>query len=156
MEDLVPIIIDYLTLGDMTRLYEALCDRGTRVPSELHHVLYTRLNLTCSNSHISRARTWSRNISSHMTHSKTRCRECGAHCRRLSHVCFDCARDPRSYRSMVSRNDLRKTPSGWNIKERILLRALSTIRVVTITKNGGYMYWRREAEESLARVLMSS
>lgn len=145
--ELVPLFVDWLTLGDLARLHEALCDRETDVPLELRHVLRTRL---CLVHHPSSTRPFARLLSSYMNHSKTRCRECGTGCRRQSRVCFTCAGDARSYRAMVSRNDLRTTPDGWRIKERRLLQALSTIRVVTSTSTGAYLYWRRDALNALA------
>jgi len=51
---------------------------------------------------------------------------------------------------MVSRNDLRTTADGWRIRERRLLQALSTIRVVASTSTGAYLYWRRDALNALA------
>ena len=40
---IVPLLVDWLTLGDLVRLHEALCDRDSDVPLELRHVclLYT-------------------------------------------------------------------------------------------------------------------
>lgn len=145
---LVPLLVDWLTLGDLARLHEALCDRETDIPLELRHVMRARLGL--SRPPPTHARPFARLLSSYMNECKTRCRECGVHCRRLSRVCFECASDARSYRAMVSRNDLRTTPDGWRIKERRLLQALSTIRVVTSTSTGAYLYWRRDALNALA------
>ena len=148
MEAIVPLLVDWLTLGDLARLHEALCDRETDVPLETRHVLRARLGLSRPPS--THARTFARLLSSYMNQSKTRCRECGRSCRRLSRVCFECAGDARSYRAMVSRNDLRTTPYGWRIKERRLLQALTTICVVTCTSTGAYLYWRRDALNALA------
>ena len=145
---LVPLLVDWLTLGDLARLHEALCDREADVPFELRHVLRARLGLVHPPS--SHAHSFARLVSSYMNHSKTRCRECGAHCRRVSRVCFECTGDPRSYRAMVTRNDLRAATNGWRIKERRLLRALSTVRVVASTSTGAYLYWRRDALHALA------
>lgn len=145
---LVPLLVDWLTLGDLVRLHEALCDREVNVSLEMRHVMRARLGLVRPPPH---SYSLSQILSSYMSHSKTRCCECGTACRRTSRVCFDCADDVCSYRSMVSRDDLRITNDGWRIKERRLLRALSTVRVVTRTSAGAYLYWRREAEQSLAR-----
>jgi hypothetical protein len=145
---LVPLLVDWLTLGDLARLHEALCDREANVPRELRAVLRARLGLVRPPS--IHPGPFARLLSSYMNHSKTRCHECGVHCRRVSRVCFNCAGDVRSYRAMVSRNDLRTTPDGWRIKERRLLQALSTIRVVTSTSTGAYLYWRRDALNALA------
>ena len=144
---LVPLLVDWLTLGDLARLHEALCDREADVPFELRHVLRARLGLVHppSSTH-----PFTRLLSSYMNRSKTRCRECGVHCRRLSRVCFECAGDVRSYRAMVARKDLRTTSDGFRIRERRLLQALSTIRVVTSTSTGAYLYWRRDALNALA------
>lgn len=145
----VPLLVDWLTLGDLVRLHEALCDREVNVPLELRHVVRARLGLVRPPS-LSPC-PFASLLSSYMSHSKTRCCECGVHCRRVSRVCFDCAGDARSYRAMVSRNDMRTTPDGWRVKERRLLQALSTIRVVTSTSTGAYLYWRRDALNALAR-----
>jgi hypothetical protein len=149
---LVPLLVDWLTLGDLVRLHEALCDREANVPRELRAVLRARLGLLHLPGllHPWSTKPFARLLSSYMNKSKTRCRECGMHCRRLSYVCFECAGDARSYRAMVSRNDLRTTPDGWRIRERRLLQALTTIRVVTSTSTGAYLYWRREALDALA------
>ena len=148
----VPLLVDWLTLGDLVRLHEALCDREVNVPLELRAVLRARLGLLHLPGilHPWSTTPFARLISSYMNHSKTRCCECGAHCRRVSRVCFDCAADARSYRAMVSRNDLRTTPDGWRVKERRLLAALSTVHVVTRTGTGAYLYWRRDALNALA------
>lgn len=145
---LVPLLVDWLTLGDLARLHEALCDRDVDVSLELRHVMRVRLGLVRHPSN--HTHPFARILSSYMNHSKTRCHECGAYCRRMSRVCFDCAGLSTSYRAMVSRNDLRITSDGWRIKERRLLTALSTIRVVTSTSTGAYLYWRRDALHALA------
>lgn len=145
---LVPLLVDWLTLGDLVRLHEALCDREVDVPLELRHVMRVRLGLARPPS--PHPRPFARILSLYMSDSKSRCCECGTACRRISHVCFECADDAHSYRAMVSRNDLRTTNDVWRIKERRLLAALSTIRVVTRTGAGAYLYWRREAEQALA------
>lgn len=149
---LVPLLVDWLTLGDLVRLHEALCDREVDVPLELRVVLRTRLDLRNVPGTIYpwSTKPFARLLFSYMNQSKTRCRECGKGCRRLSRVCFECADDARSYRAMVSRKDLRTTSDGWRIKERRLLQALSTIRVVTSTSTGAYLYWRRDALDALA------
>lgn len=149
---IVPLIVDWLTLGDIARLHEALCDRQTDVPRELRAVLRARLGIVHLPG-ILRPRSkmsFVGLISSYMNTSRTRCRECGIHCRRVSRVCFECASDAQSYRALVSRDDLRTTPDGWRIRERRLLKALRTIRVVTSTSNGAYLYWRRDALHALA------
>jgi len=145
---LVPLLVDWLTLGDLVRLHEALCDREVNVPLELRHVVRARLGLVRPPSPL--PRPFALLLSSYMNHSKTRCCECGTVCRRLSHVCFDCADDAHSYRAMVTRNDLRTTSDGWRVKERRLLAALSTVCVVARTGAGAYLYWRRDAEQALA------
>lgn len=145
---LVPLLVDWLTLGDLVRLHEALCDREANVPRELRAVLRARLGLVRPPSLL--PGPFARLLSSYMNKSKTRCRECGMHCRRVSHVCFDCADDAQSYRAMVTRNDLRTTPDGWRVKERRLRTALSTVHAVALTGTGAYLYWRREAERALA------
>ena len=145
MESILPLILDWLTIGDLARLYHAMCDRST-ISTEMSHVLRSRLYVVRPPS---TQRTLVQTLSSHMIHSKTRCRECGTQCRRKSHVCYRCANDPHSFRSMVSRNDLRTTSDGWRIRERRLLQALSTIKVVSSTSTGAYLYWRREALQAL-------
>ena len=147
LTEIVLLLVDWLTLGDLARMHEALCDRDA-VSLELRHVLRARMGFVHPPS-IAHARPFAGLLSSYMNFSTSRCRECGAPCRRLAHVCFDCADDQRSYRAMVSRNDLRMTPDGWIIKERCLLRALSTVRVVTSTRTGAYLYWRRDALHAL-------
>lgn len=142
----MPLLVDALTLGDLARLQEALCDRSDEVSSEMRHVVRARLGLVRAPSSSSLRRI----LSSHMSHSKTRCRECGAICRRQCRVCFRCANDVRSYRAMVSRNDLRWTADGWRIKERRLRMALEAVPVVTCTPVGAYLYWRRDAVAALA------
>ena len=147
MEAVVPLLVDSLTLGDLARLHEALCDRSVEVSSEMRHVVRGRLGLVRAPSSSSTLR---RILSTYLSHCRTRCRECGAVCRRQCRVCFRCANDARSYRSMVSRNDLRWTADGWQIKERRLRKALETVPVIACTPAGAYLYWRREAVAALA------
>ena len=142
------LLVDWLTLGDLARLHEATCDRDA-VTAELRHVIRARLRLASVSASPS---SFTRALSAHMLGAKTRCCECGAPCRRLSHVCFACADDARSYRAMVTRNDLREPRAdGVRVKERRLLRALAPLRVVTTTHGGAYLYWRREAVAALRR-----
>lgn len=148
MDIILLLLIDWLTIGDLARLHEALCDRRMHISVEMSHVLRSRLGAARLPSTQS---TLVQILSPYMTNSRTRCRECGTPCRRKSHVCFHCANDPHSFRAMVSRNDLRTTSDGWRIRERRLLQALSTIRVVACTSTGAYLYWRREAVTALAQ-----
>lgn len=148
MEDTVPYLIDWLTIGDTVRLHEALCDRDMNLTVEMRHVVRARLGLTRIRSHSST--TLSRMLSSYMSESRTRCRECGTACRRKSLVCFRCAFDIRSYRCMVTRSDLRTTPDGWRIKERRLIKGLENVRIVALTNTGAFLYWRREALAALS------
>lgn len=148
MDTILPLLLDWFTIGDLARLHEAMCDRSAGISVEMSHVIRSRLGVLRLPS---TERTLVQILSPYMTHSKTRCRECGIPCRRQSHVCFHCANDPHSFRSMVSRNDLRTTSDGWRIRERRLLQALSTIKVVTRTSTGAYLYWRREAVTALVQ-----
>lgn len=148
---LVPLLIDWLTLGDLARLHEALCDREVNVPLELRHVMRVRLGIVRPPSSI--AHSFVHILSTYMSDSRSRCCECGTACRRISLVCFDCADDARSFRSMVSRNDIRAANNGWRIKEQRIMRALQKVRIVTRTVAGAYLYWRRETEEALASSL---
>ena len=151
MEEVVVrlLLVDWLTLGDLARLHEAACDRDASSP-ELRHVIRARLHLATAST--STSSSFTRVLSTHMLGAKTRCCECGAPCRRRSHVCFACAVDERSFRAMVSRNDLRQPRTdGFRVKERRLLQALAPVRVVTTTYGGAYLYWRREALAALLR-----
>ena len=149
MEDVVHCLVDWLTLGDLARLHETVCDRDT-VSTEMRHIVRHRLGFARTPAVCEHRFT--RMLSLHMLHSGTRCRECGVACRRQSLVCYSCASDVRSYRSMVSRNDLRTTDDGWTIKERRLLQLLKTVHIVTRTSNGQFFYWRREAVAALRSV----
>ena len=147
MDAILPLLLDSLTIGDLARLYEAVCDRSTDMTVEMRHVIRSRLGVVRPQP---AQLTLVQTLSLYMTNSKTRCRECGTPCRRLSHVCFHCADNTQSYRAMVSRNDLRMTSNGWRIRERRLLQALSTVNIVARTKTGAYLYWRREATAALS------
>lgn len=145
---LIQCLVDFLSLGDIVRLHTAICDRET-MTSEMRHVLMARFGMTRVPSHIG---TVSSLVSSIMLASRSRCCECGVTCRRQSLVCYDCAAAEQSYRSMVSRKDLRTTSDGWRVKERRLLRVLATVKIVARTSNGEFLYWRREAVHALSRM----
>ena len=138
---IVNCLVEWLTLGEIARLHEALCDH-TPPSKEIAHVIRDRL---CLSKTPRASATVITLLSSYMSNSRVRCRECGTGTQRQCKVCFTCANDATSYRSMVSRNDLRRLSDGWIVRERHLRKICATLHVVAMTSTGGHFYWRRES-----------
>lgn len=145
----VPCLADHLTLGDLVRLSEALCDR-VPLTSEMRGVLSRRLSYSRT---VRGAGTFASVASTIMRRTHSRCRECGVLCSRKCRVCRRCSGDPASYTALVSRADLillyHTQTGGWTLRRSAMLRRLASVRVVTCKSTGAYLYWRREALRAL-------
>lgn len=145
-------LVEHLPLGALVRVLEALCDRS-EVSSEMRAVLVGRI---AYKRPVRAAGTFAHVTSTIMHRTRSRCRECGVLCTRKCAVCWRCSRDPHSYVALVSRAELvylhQQQTEGWTMRRSALLRRLAPVRVVTCTPTGAFLYWRKEALQSLCEL----
>ena len=141
LADVVDLLYDHLTLGDVVRLHEATCVRET-ASAEMRHLFFARVGRKPAPWNGTAAQ-----LAAHLVaRTRTRCRECGVRCARKCRVCVACARD--SYRALVTRADVAlvlHAETGWRPSTTSVARRLAHLRVVGQTPRGAYLYWRSEA-----------
>lgn len=131
-------LLEFLTVGEMFRLSRAL-GKVDSLPSDVVYVVARHMGLQMRSTFT--MATLSRRMQA------GRCVECGMRCACRPVVCATCRMSDTSFRSMVTRADIRRMLAQRGVRRRSEpLVKLWTHGIVKRGRLGTYYYWRKDVE----------
>lgn len=136
-------LLEFLTLGEIFRLHRALA-HANALPKDTIHVVAQRMQLKIVRPSFT-LNTLSRRMYA------GRCVECGVRCACRPVVCAGCTRSETSFRSMVTRAEIRsmRRERGLPRRRSIALVQLCINGHVKRGRLGAFYYWRKDVERIL-------
>lgn len=147
----VELLVDHLTLGEVFRVTMASRSLREHLSAEVPTMLLKhRLALK------RHPKPTMASVSERMRVSRRRCVECGQPTGCVPRVCSECSSDPDGYRAMVQRRDVMATYRATHrvLRPKNLLQRLQALPILKVSRTGGRVHWRREAEEILGREVL--